>query len=107
MQKTRTSSQKALRISGKESLNCWTSKNVSRTDGQPGLVRMSAAIPPRTTIVETAAIVAPRRARARFAAARSARRSVAASAVSVSGLLKDRSVRSFAHPLLLDVRQFA
>jgi hypothetical protein len=88
MQKTRTSSQKALRMSGNESLNSSTSKKVSRTDDQPGLVRMSAARPPRTTIVEMAAIVAPRRAVARFAAARSARRSgrsVGASAVSVRG----------------------
>ena len=75
MRKTRTSSQKASRISGKESAKTSGEKNESRTTGQPGLVRISTAIPPRTTTVEIAAIDCPRSARARRAAARSARRS--------------------------------
>ena len=51
-------------------------KNVSRTTGQPGLVRTQAARAPRTTTVETAAIACPRRACRRFAASRSRRRSL-------------------------------
>jgi hypothetical protein len=78
-----TSSQNALRTSGKASLKALQEKNVSRTFGQPGLVRTSAARPPRTTRVEAAAIACPRRAFARFAASRAARLSfVAAAAVS-------------------------
>ena len=60
--KSLTSSQKPSRTSGKESLKTSQVKNVSRTSGQPGLVRIQAARPPRTTTVETAAIAcaAPR-----------------------------------------------
>ena len=70
-----TSSQKAASMSGKESLKALQEKKVSRTSGQPGLVRTSAARPPRTTTLETAAIAWPRRARRRLAASRAARRS--------------------------------
>jgi len=50
-------------------------KNVSRTDGQPALVTTIAASAPRTRTVETAETAAPRRARRRRAASRTARRS--------------------------------
>jgi len=49
-------------MSGNESLKTSTLKNVSRTSGHPGLVRISEVRPPMTTTVETAAIVWPRRA---------------------------------------------
>ncbi len=81
--KIRMSSQKALRMSGKELLKELQEKNVSLTEGQPGLVKMSAARPPRMTMLETAAIRAPRRAWLRFAASRSARR-LPVAAVSVT-----------------------
>ena len=73
--KTFTSSQKPLSTSGKEFLNSLQLKNVSRTVGQPGLVRTSAARPPITTTEESAAISVLRRAFARLAASRSRRRS--------------------------------
>ncbi len=72
-------------MSGKVSLNSVQLKNVSRNAGQPGLVRISAARPPMTTTVETAAIANPRRSRARRAAARSARRSELPAPLSVLG----------------------
>ena len=47
-----TSSQKALRMSEKYCLKTLEEKKVSRTTGQPGLVRISTARPPRTITVE-------------------------------------------------------
>ena len=73
--KTRMSSQNAFATSGNDSLKMVALKNVSRTAGQPLLVRISAASPPITTTLETIAIAMPRRSRRRFTAARSARRS--------------------------------
>jgi hypothetical protein len=54
-----TSSQNPSRTSGKAFVNASQSKNVSRTFGQPLLVRMSAARSPSTTTVETPEIAAP------------------------------------------------
>jgi hypothetical protein len=54
--KTLTSSQNPLSTSGKASLKTVQEKNVSLTAGQPGLVRIRAARPPRTIAVEVAAI---------------------------------------------------
>jgi hypothetical protein len=56
IRKTRMSSQNPTRTSGKISLNFSQSKNVSRTSGQPWLVSTTAARPPITTTVDTAAI---------------------------------------------------
>jgi hypothetical protein len=50
------SSQNPSRMSGNEVLKASAEKNVSRTSGQPLLVRTIAARPPRTTTDETAAI---------------------------------------------------
>src|SRR5215210_9119109 len=61
---------------------------------------MSAAIPPRTTTVETVAIVKPRRSCRRFAASRSARRSL-------MWLLEDGGVGLLGDPGLLDVAELA
>ncbi|MBN9623482.1 MAG: hypothetical protein J0H06_11110, partial [Actinobacteria bacterium] len=60
--KTLMSSQKPSRTSGKAFLNSLQLKKVSRTVGQPGLVRTSAASPPITTTEENAAISPLRRA---------------------------------------------
>ena len=101
-------------MSGNESLNTSASKNVSRTSGQPGLVRISAAIPPSTTTIEIAAIALPRRVRARRAASRSwrrrdasARRSASFTLGSGAVLLEDGGLGDVAHPLLLDRGQLA
>ena len=59
--KTLMSSQKPESTSGNASLKTLQEKNVSRTVGQPGLVRTRAARPPTMTKVETAAIAWPRR----------------------------------------------
>ena len=66
MTKIFTSSQKPLRTSGKDSLKTLHEKKVSRTTGQPGLVRIQAARPPMTTMLEAAAIAWPRRVPAAF-----------------------------------------
>src|SRR5690349_21072595 len=70
-----TSSQNARRIPGKLAVNWSHEKKVCWTSSQPGLVRMSAASPPSTTTLETAAITVPRRACRRRAASRATRRS--------------------------------
>ncbi len=54
--KSFTSSQNPSRMSGNEVLNASAEKKVSRTSGQPLLVRTIAARPPRTITDETAAI---------------------------------------------------
>ena len=76
MTKSLTSSQKPSRTSGKASLKTDQEKNVSRTTGQPGLVRIQVARPPMTTTVESTAIAWPRRCWRRFAASRWRRRSL-------------------------------
>src|ERR1700761_8869611 len=112
-----TSSQKPLRTSGKAFLNSLQLKNVSRTVGQPGLVRISAAMPPITMTEESAAISALRRVRARFASSRSRRRTplgrspgtVAAESVTRPGdaSVEFRRAGGLAHPPLRDLFEFA
>jgi hypothetical protein len=69
------SSQKPSSTPGNEFLKASQSKKVSRTVGQPLLVRISVAYAPSTTTVDRAEIAAPRAARRRPAASRTARRS--------------------------------
>jgi hypothetical protein len=59
--KSLTSSQNPRRTSGNASRKAGHEKNVSRTSGQPWLVRMTVASVPSTTTVETALTTAARR----------------------------------------------
>src|SRR3954451_1401438 len=100
---SRTSSQKPFSTCGNASLNALAEKNVSRTLDQPGLVTTSAVSSPSTSTVEPAESAAPRRARRRRAASRTARRSPGALTASVQlGRAGGR-----AHPALRDALQLA
>ena len=95
---------------------------MSRTAGQPGLVSTSAASPPSTTTVDTAAIGWPRRARCRLAASRAARRSTVTASALTRGMLparpaaaarsrpdqlQDGRLGGLAHPASLDLAELA
>jgi len=60
MQKTRTFSQNARRISGNESPKISVSKNASRTAGQPDDETTAATNAPTKTAVLASAIATPR-----------------------------------------------
>src|SRR6478752_7427417 len=93
------SSQNALRISGNESLATLHDRNASRNVGQPLLVRISAARPPKRTTDAATLMPAPCRPLRRRSASRTARRSL--------GSGEGRGTGGVAEPLVVDLLELA